>query len=458
VNWFMGLAIASLGFAIASASSAAESGDAARLRELEARLEHSLRVIDQLQARVEQLESAMARRDSAVASIPADATRTARIEVLEQQIGQLANGLGMRNADVGIPIHGFADVGLRHSNESNRAYGNGRKGFNVGTLDFYLSMPFGERARMLVESALEVERDGATAVDLERLQIGYDIGESRTAWLGRFHTPFGYWNTAFHHGAQLQTAVQRPRFLDFEDKGGVLPVHTTGAWLTGAQALDGYRLGYDLYAGNAQRIQTDSADPVGPGGIATGSLDMMMSGSASARNTVGFNAWATATRLPGLRLGAHGIRGDIAAMRGDDEVLARARLQMFGGYGVYDSDDWEVIAEYYRFDNRDIDGGTGAHRSSAWFAQVARGAGRFTPYARVERAVLNQRDPYFAFQSNGRSYDRLALGLRFDVDPRSAIKLEINQTRKRDLVDAVTGVPVASNSYAEGALQYAVRF
>jgi hypothetical protein len=29
-------------------------------------------------------------------------------------------------------------------------------------------------------------------------------------WAGRFHSPYGYWNTAFHHGAQLQTSLLRP--------------------------------------------------------------------------------------------------------------------------------------------------------------------------------------------------------------------------------------------------------
>ncbi|MFX6330640.1 hypothetical protein ABTF76_20520, partial [Acinetobacter baumannii] len=63
-----------------------------------------------------------------------------------------------------------------------------------------------------------------------------------------------YWNTAFHHGAQIQTAVLRPKFLEFEDGGGILPAHTVGLWGTGRLRLGDGRIEYDLYAGNGARI------------------------------------------------------------------------------------------------------------------------------------------------------------------------------------------------------------
>jgi len=36
---------------------------------------------------------------------------------------------------------------------------------------------------------------------------------------------------ALHHGVWLADALRRPKFINFEDKGGVLPAHTTGVWV-----------------------------------------------------------------------------------------------------------------------------------------------------------------------------------------------------------------------------------
>ncbi len=164
----------------------------------------------------------------------------------------------------GLPLHGFADIGAGRSRESNTLR-TGAKGFNVANFSLYLTPEFGERVKALVELLFEVERDGGLATDLERLQIGYTFSDAATLWGGRFHTPYGLWNTAFHHGAQIQTALSRPRFLEFEDRGGILPAHTVGAWLTGTFPGNSVRFNYDLYLGNSPTIQVDAARPA-PGG------------------------------------------------------------------------------------------------------------------------------------------------------------------------------------------------
>jgi hypothetical protein len=131
---------------------------------------------------------------------------------------------------------------------------------------------------------------------------------------------------------------------------------------------------------------------------------------------------------------------------------------MLGGYGVYTSDQWEAMGEYYRFNDRDLAIASGGQHSTTWYGQIGYSTGLFTPYVRLEKATLNQQDPYFAFQVNGRSYDRVSLGLRYELDPRAAVKLELNRTRKRDLADAATGAAVGDDRYAEALMQYSVRF
>lgn len=417
-----------------AAGPAAAAGDAdARIKELEKKLERSMQMIEALQGEVQSLKGAKAAAEPAVAA--ASAEQAAKIENLERQVSQLGSGLG---GDDGIALHGFADVGLRRSGENNATYGQGNKGFDLGTFDLYLTPKFGTNVRSLIELNFEVDNGGAVTTDLERLQVGYAFNDTLTAWIGRFHTPYGYWNTAFHHGAQIQTSVLRPRFLDFEDKGGILPAHSTGAWATGTYDVGSARLGYDAYVANAQHI--DRTERV---------LDMKMAGDAKFRAMGGFNAWATPKSLSALRLGAHGLRGTIA----DDLTGSETRLNMLGGYGAFIDDDWEVLGEYYHFDNTNLTGGTGKHQSNAWYAQLGRSFGQYTPYGRLEKTSLSQADNYFALQANGRSYNRSVIGLRYDVDPKSALKLELNRTKKKNL-----GVGVADDGYNEAYIQYSIRF
>jgi len=393
--------------------------------QLERRLEQSLKLIDALSARVEALEKQLAQSQkagngtaatAAMPSAPAAsaAGTTARVDELERTVNQLTSAQGRDARDTGLPLHGFADVGwtqVRHPAPGQKS------GFAVGSLDFYLTPELG-KVRTLVELNVGIESDGETTVDLERAQLGYAFSDQLTLWLGRFHTPFGYWNMAFHHGAQIQPSVSRPRLLDFEDDGGILPVHTTGLWGTGSVRTSGGRLSYHLYTGNGTRLHH-------------GELDPNPSGDDNGNRVVGFalqNRFNGA--LNGLTMGINGLRQTVAAYDDTDALLARTRLNMLGAHAVYDNEGWELIAEGYRLHNTDLSGTSGLHRSSAGYLHVSRNlAERWTPYLRLERASVDQADSYFALNANGRSYTRQVLGLRYDTDPRATLKFEWNRTR-----------------------------
>jgi hypothetical protein len=421
----------------------AESPEAAEIRALKAQLGQSMKLIEDLATKVQQLEKRLA---APTEPATAPVATQAKIDALQAQVDQLGVGLA-RRVDDGASLHGFADVGYVSSNEDrdDRVGKRGRKGFAVGSLDLYLTPKFGDRVKTLVELIFEVEHDGHLFTDLERAQIGYTFSDAATGWLGRFHTPYGYWNTAFHHGAQIQTSILRPRFLEFEDKGGILPAHLTGAWLTGGLGTGVGRLNYDLYYANAPKIVIDSELQPAP----KGTLDMRMAGNRSTQSMAGFNFGLSPNAVPGLRVGLHGMRGTVE----DDLAPAnhRTRLGMLGGYGLYLENDWEVLTEYFGFRNRDLDSGD-RRGSHAWYGQVGRGFGALTPFARIERTRLDQADPYFSMQDRGRSYRRGALGLRYDVDPKAAVKVEWLRTRESDLV------PGIDDRYDEWRLQYSIRF
>lgn len=362
-----------------------------------------------------------------------------RLEVLEQQLSQSFSA--NRGGADGLPLHGFADVGLVSCDGAAKT-----KGATVGSVDFYLTPEFGDRVKSLIELVFEVEEgSGELLTDLERVQVGYTLSDAATVWLGRFHTPYGFWNTGFHHGQQIQTAASRPRFIDFEDKGGVLPAHATGLWLNGAINTGAGKLAYDYYVSNAPEIGEEVA------ASGKGVLDMKMGGKTggfSAMNGVNL-AWRPAA-LPDLAVGVHGLGARVDFVDASGAVTQTTRVRMTGAWAYFQDDRLEVVAEYYGFRNEALPGGN-RRTSKAGFAQAGYAVGAVTPYLRFEKTTLDQTDPYFAGQENGNSYKRSVAGLRYELNPKAALKLEGSRTR---FSDAGNTTP----SYGEARVQLAVRF
>jgi len=324
-------------------------------------------------------------------SYGADADLNTRMDALEKSVAQM--GSASSHGDLGTPVHGFVDID--YGNASKDYDPRAPRGFGLGNFDLYLTPQLGERVRGLVEYVAEVDEDGSIAVDLERLQAGYSFNDMANLWAGRFHSPYGYWNTAFHHGAHMQLSTNRPKFIDFEDKGGILPAHTVGLWLTGRVGAGTGKLVYDLYGGNGSRI-------------IDGSLDMNNFRDDNQNRAIGVRVgYQFRGALEGLLIGVHGLREEVDSYDASDTTTSRTRLNMTGGYAYYDNDDWELIAEYYRFDDKDLGGNTGSHVSNAGYVQIGRTFfDALTPYARWERASINNGDAYFTEQESGQSYTR----------------------------------------------------
>ncbi|MGZ4969167.1 MAG: hypothetical protein ACXV8O_07960 [Methylobacter sp.] len=459
-------ALASMNISTANAQT-----DAQRIADLERNLKSALSVIDKLSSKVERLEmdnktaaaskstdtvksiSKEGKSDTAtIKPIDGDLTKTvaeqnSRLETMQRQVTQLSTA----NSNRIIPfdwLHGFADVGGGYASSGHPA------GFGVGSLDLYMTPKLGGKVRSLVELVFEYDRVGSLNTDLERTQIGYAFNDQATVWLGRFHTPYGYWQTAYHHGQQIQPSLLRPRFIDFEDKGGILPAHTTGVWGTGALQMEGGKFTYDIYAGNTPRIVPNSS--LGNGNL--GNLDPNVAGFGNHSLTGGakFGYNFTGGTLDGLNIGIHGLRSQVQILDNFDAnptgpSNGRVELNMAGGYLYYNNYDWEVISELYGFMNHQQQPDQSYHTSWAGFVHVGHAFDRWMPYGRLERADTNQNDLYFKSMALGYAYSREALGLRFDVNTQSALKLELNYTQPQANMNSLA-------NFWESRLQYAIRF
>ena len=447
-----GVALAILLWAVSHSALADEQSE--RIKLLERRLETSVRLIEQLSARVNELEKrartatpAQAASTAATsASAPSGEPASPTVESLQEDVNQINDSLSKRGTDLGLPVHGFADV---RAAQSSREDPLRLKGFNGGTLDLYLTPQFGDRVRSLIEIAIEYEPDGkGSIVDMERLQLGYTVSDELTLWMGRFHTPFGLWNTAFHHGANLQTSIYRPRFIEFEDQGGIIPAHSVGFWASGKLDLGAARLTYDGYLSNGPSIRNRE-------------LDFNPFTDDTPGKMVGLNAGIQpGGALRGLTMGLHGFTSKVATFTNADAIFDETSLRMAGAYAAYDANDWEIFAEYYRFFDTDVLTGR-RHTSNAGFVHAGRSFGQWTPYVRYERAALDAGDVYFSSQRQGRSYTRYVVGSRYALDARSSVKLELSDTDEARLtqLDELGGIVLVPRAkFRRAAFQYSIAF
>ena len=403
------------------------ASDAERIAELEKRLGQSLKQLEVLSSRLENLE-----KPGPAAAAPVVYEK--RMEALERNFEQMNETASRTPSNLGVPLHGFSDVGYTSSGKKSE---NRKHGFYLGNVDFYLTPEFGDHIKALVEINMDWGTQGVFTTDTERMQLGYTFSDALTVWGGRFHTPFGYYNNAFHHGAQIQTSILRPKMVAFEDHDGFLPTHTVGVWATGLTRAGNGKVEYDLYAGNGTRIVDNVQDF---NAVKDDNSNKLIGASLLYR----FGG-----ALDGLLIGAHGFTQKVSSYTGST-LDSTTQVNMAGAYAFYDANDWEVVGEYYRFRDKDLTNNTGTHSSWAGFLQVGKTFfGNTTPFIRYEKAALNQADNFFLSQNSGRSYVRQAAGLRYDLNPKTALKFEINRTDEtRD----------GGEKYNEAMLQVAVRF
>lgn len=440
-------------FALSSAwvAPAAAATEAERIAALERHLERSLDQIRQLAARVAQLESERGAASAPAWGDAAPATR-AKVEAHERSIGalqdsvsQIAEGLSRGTGDNGLPLHGFVDVGAGWSrgNDPQR-----QRGFTGGSLDLYLTPQVGARVKSLIELVLEFE-DESHVIDMERMQVGYTFSDDLTLWVGRFHTPYGAWNTSFHHGAYLQTSISRPTFVEFEDRGGLMPAHSVGMWASGRVPLRGAaRLGYDLYVANGPAIRERRLDP-------------NTFNDDNGDKLVGFNlGFEPKGTTGGLKVGVHGFTTRVSGYAPEGAALHATRVRMLGGYLAYESNAWETFAEYYRFRNADALG-SARWASQAGFLHIGRTFGSWTPFLRLERTLIDARDNYFGGQRTGRSASHAVAGVRYALDGNASLKLELRRSRESaaTLLDE-SGQPLDAEaaSYRRALFQYSIAF
>ncbi len=281
--------------------------------------------------------------------------------------------------------------------------GSSQDGFVIGQAVGHLSASLGNSFHVFAE-ATATGKDSEYSVEIERLIVKYEFSDLFKLSAGRYHTPIGYWNSAFHHGAWLQTTVTRPEMIRFGSK--IVPIHFVGILLEGTVPGNALGLSYHAGFGNGRHA------------------NVARSGDAGDIN--GDKAWMVQLRSApdqfyGLEMGL-GLYNDEISPSDRPDI----KESTVSAYAAWSRESPEIIFEYLHSEHELVSDSSVSGDVDAWYAQFAyRLKGDrdlWKPYLRFEKTDVDDTDPLLFDQAL--DYDASILGVRWDFNPHAALKAE----------------------------------
>ena len=313
-----------------------------------------------------------------------------------------------------LNIRGFGDFGF---------YGGNQKGqttsFSLGELNLFVTSNISDRFKFLSEIVFEAnggespssqEPINAFKAEPERVLLEYSLNDYFNLSAGRYHTAIGYYNTAYHHSTWLQTTTGRPFLFEFEDDGGILPVHTVGVSASGEIPSGSLGLHYVAEAGNGRAARSPLSEPV---------QNEVDEGN---RKAVNLALFARPDSIPGLQVGFSGYR----------DVLYPATSPKIGetivdGYAVLVRSNFEWLNEGLVIRHA-LQGAPHVFDTPGFYSQISQRFGSYRPYFRYEYLNAPSNEPIFPDVGlrSGPS-----VGVRYDANESVALKLQYDYTALR---------------------------
>ena len=310
-----------------------------------------------------------------------------------------------------LKLTGFSDINFSATDQPGAP-----SGFSEGQFALHLTSALSPRVAFFGELTFTARPDagmGSPAAtgfnaEVERSIIRFDRNDYFKLSFGRYHTPINWWNTAFHHGAWLQTTISRPEMTQFG--GRFIPVHFVGGLVEGAAPAGGANLNYKAGLGNGRASIISRAGDAG---------------DTNNNRAWLFNAFARPDRPFGLQLGGAAYFDQITlsdAREFDERVLS--------AHVVWQREDPEAIFEFADVAHHEL-GVPGTLHSQAFYVQLAYRLPWFQelwkPYYRYEDIDIPGADRVFRDVA---SMNGSTLGVRFDISTFAAIKVEYRNIRR----------------------------
>jgi hypothetical protein len=312
-----------------------------------------------------------------------------------------------------LRIRGFGDVSLHGDTQQGDT-----TSFSLGQLDLFVTSDVSDKFRFISEIVFEGGPDniyGNTAgepnsftVDVERYLLQYSHNDYFNISAGRGHTAIGYYNTAYHHSTWLQTTTGRPFLFEFEDRGGILPVHMIGVSASGLIPSGSLGLHYVAEVGNGRASRTPlQEEPV--------------QNEIDDQNHKAFNfaVFARPEAVPGLQAG-FSVYNDLLAPANSPRI----NETILAAHAVLIRPKYEWLNEAL-LDRHTISGTSVSFNTPGFYTQVSKQFGLYRPYFRYQYVNAANNEPVFpdVELQHGPS-----LGLRFDASESVALKFQYDYT------------------------------
>ena len=380
-----------------------------------AELEAKVKKIDQLEARVKQLEDEKLSAASAPAAPVATQTSAAPEKETElQQEPPVPERMDVSKTL--LRIRGFGDINLHGDNHKGDT-----TSFTLGQLNLFVTSDISERFKVLSEIIFEGGPDniyGVTTgqrntfgVDVERFLVEYSHNDYFKLAAGRWHTAIGYYNTAYHHSTWFQTAADRPFLFAFEDRGGILPIHSVGVSASGLIPSGRLGLHYVAEVGNGRASRSPlTEEPV---------QNVIDDQNHKAYNLAIF---ARPEAVPGLQVGFSAYRDLLApanSPRVDETILA--------AHAVFVRPSFEWLNEALVVRHTPL-GSADTFNTPGFYTQVSKKFGSYRPYFRYQYVNAANAEPIFP---DIKLRQGPSVGIRFDASESVAVKLQYDYTALR---------------------------
>ena len=313
-----------------------------------------------------------------------------------------------------LQIRGFGDVDFSATDQKGAT-----SGFNLGQLDLHLASALSRKVTYFGEMTFNAQPTGYT-VEVERSIIRYDYNDFFKLSFGRYHTPIGYWNTAFHHGAWLQTTISRPDMVRIG--GTFIPVHFVGFLAEGNIPSGGAGLSYNVGVGN------------GRGSIISRPGD---AGDNNNNRAWVANLYSRPVRLYGLQMGISVYRDKIT-LPVTTPAGNEFREWISAAHIVWTKENPEFLAEFANVNHRSIL--TNAiTNNQAYYAQIGYRLPWFEktlkPYYRFEHTHTPLSEHVFANLDLVQSI----VGMRYDITNYASFKGEYRNSKRLPTDPRVNG-------------------
>lgn len=305
-----------------------------------------------------------------------------------------------------LQIRGFGDVDFAATDQKGST-----SGFDLGQFVLHMASPLSQKVSYFGEVSFTAT-PSTYDVSVERSIIRYDYSDFFKMSFGKYHTPLGYWNAAFHHGAWLQTTISRPEMVKFG--GQFVPVHFLGVLAEGKIPSGGLGLGYSAGIGNGR--------------------SSILSKAGDSGDINDNRAWiagldARPSSLYGLQVGASVYRDKLTPAPGSnfDEWIESAHV-------VWTKEHPEFLSEFFNVSHHDVQTQRN-YNSQAFYVQFAYRLpwqeNKWKPYYRFEYVHRPNVEPVWDFSGTSGVVDLVGstAGVRFDITNYAAFKGEYRSTR-----------------------------